>query len=170
MSETTNAGNNVLSDLEIAQRAVMKPIGEIAAAAGINPEALELDGPYKAKIDPAKLNVTAGAAGDPVTAARQSGARLGDVPHRRAREVDHHRRARRFGPGRAQSDDRAARTLPRAHPWHERWRHGRRVLPGAADGPDQPALHRRLPRHHLGEQRAHGPRGQPHFPRQRTEH
>ena len=61
MSETTTAGNNVPSDLEIAQRAVMKPIGEIAAAAGINPDALELYGPYKAKIDPAKLTVPAGA-------------------------------------------------------------------------------------------------------------
>ncbi|WP_026537605.1 formate--tetrahydrofolate ligase [Arthrobacter sp. 9MFCol3.1] len=61
MSETTTAGNTVPSDLEIAQRAVMKPIGEIAAAAGINPDALELYGPYKAKIDPAKLTVPAGA-------------------------------------------------------------------------------------------------------------
>ncbi len=61
MSETTTAGNNVPSDLEIAQRAVMKPIGEIAAAAGINPDALELYGPYKAKIDPAKLTLPAGA-------------------------------------------------------------------------------------------------------------
>lgn len=61
MSETTTAGNHVPSDLEIAQRAVMKPIGEIAAAAGINPDALELYGPYKAKIDPAKLTVPAGA-------------------------------------------------------------------------------------------------------------
>ena len=61
MSETTTAGNNVPSDLEIAQRAVMKPIEEIAAAAGINPEALELYGPHKAKIDPAKLTVPAAA-------------------------------------------------------------------------------------------------------------
>lgn len=61
MSETTTAGNNAPSDLEIAQRAVMKPIGEIAAAAGINPDALELYGRYKAKIDPAKLTVPAGA-------------------------------------------------------------------------------------------------------------
>lgn len=60
MSETTTAGNNVPSDLEIAQRAVMKPIGEIAAAAGITPDALEFYGPYKAKIDPAKLTVPAG--------------------------------------------------------------------------------------------------------------
>ena len=71
MSETTTAGNNVPSDLEIAQRAVMKPIEEIAAAAGINPDALELYGPYKAKIDPAKLAVTAAraaAGGTPVRA------------------------------------------------------------------------------------------------------
>ena len=44
-----------MSDLEIAQRATMRPIGEIAAAAGINADALELYGRYKAKIDPAKL-------------------------------------------------------------------------------------------------------------------
>ena len=44
-----------LSDLEIAQRATMRPIEEIAAAAGINAEALDFHGRYKAKIDPAKL-------------------------------------------------------------------------------------------------------------------
>ncbi len=61
MSETPTAGKKAPSDLEIAQRAVMKPIEEIAAAAGITPDALELYGPYKAKIDPAKLTVPAGA-------------------------------------------------------------------------------------------------------------
>ncbi|WP_354234147.1 formate--tetrahydrofolate ligase [Arthrobacter sp. UYEF3] len=45
----------VLSDLEIAHRATMRPIEEVAAAAGINAEALEVYGRYKAKIDPAKL-------------------------------------------------------------------------------------------------------------------
>lgn len=55
--------NNVMSDLEIAQRATMRPIGEIAAAAGINADALELHGRYKAKIDPAKLVVPAGTPG-----------------------------------------------------------------------------------------------------------
>src|SRR6476469_8123368 len=45
------------SDLEIAQRATMRPIEEIAAASGINPEALEFYGRYKAKIDPAKLKL-----------------------------------------------------------------------------------------------------------------
>ncbi|QDY90436.1 formate--tetrahydrofolate ligase [Arthrobacter sp. UKPF54-2] len=47
----------VPSDLEIAQRATMRPIEDIAAAAGINPEALEFYGRYKAKIDPAKLTL-----------------------------------------------------------------------------------------------------------------
>ncbi len=40
-----------LSDIEIAQAAVMHPIGEIAARAGIPEEALEYYGRYKAKID-----------------------------------------------------------------------------------------------------------------------
>jgi formate--tetrahydrofolate ligase len=53
--------NNVMSDLEIAQSATMRPIGEVGAAAGINADALEVYGRYKAKIDPAKLSVPAGA-------------------------------------------------------------------------------------------------------------
>ena len=44
------------SDLEIARAAQILPIGEIAAAAGINAEAVELYGRYKAKIDPARLD------------------------------------------------------------------------------------------------------------------
>ena len=44
------------SDLEIARAARIRPIEEIAAAAGINPEAVELYGRYKAKIDPARLD------------------------------------------------------------------------------------------------------------------
>lgn len=41
---------SVKSDIEIAQAAKIKPIGEIAKTAGIPEEALELYGPYKAKI------------------------------------------------------------------------------------------------------------------------
>jgi formate--tetrahydrofolate ligase len=48
-----------LSDLEIARRAEIRPIEEVAAAAGINPAALELYGRYKAKIDPALLDAPA---------------------------------------------------------------------------------------------------------------
>ena len=59
-TETTDSGTApILSDLEIAQRATMRPIEDIAAAAGINPEALEFYGRYKAKIDPAKLTLDA---------------------------------------------------------------------------------------------------------------
>ncbi|MDQ0731427.1 formate--tetrahydrofolate ligase [Arthrobacter sp. B1I2] len=43
------------SDLQIARAARIQPIEDIAAAAGINPEALEQYGRYKAKIDPARL-------------------------------------------------------------------------------------------------------------------
>ncbi|MEY9976773.1 formate--tetrahydrofolate ligase [Lysinibacillus sp. RC79] len=44
-----------LTDLEIASQAVMKPITEIAKAAGIPEDALEQYGGYKAKIDPLKI-------------------------------------------------------------------------------------------------------------------
>ena len=43
------------SDLEIARAARIRPIGEIAAAAGVNADALEQYGRYKAKIDPGRL-------------------------------------------------------------------------------------------------------------------
>ena len=40
-----------LSDIEIAQRCQMRPIGEIAAAAGVDEKYLEQYGRYKAKVD-----------------------------------------------------------------------------------------------------------------------
>ncbi|TVU65507.1 formate--tetrahydrofolate ligase [Paenarthrobacter nitroguajacolicus] len=47
--------NKVLSDLEIARNAAILPIEVIAERAGITVGALELYGPHKAKINPAKL-------------------------------------------------------------------------------------------------------------------
>ena len=47
--------NQPLTDLEIASQAVMKPITEIADAAGIPVDALEQYGRYKAKIDPLRI-------------------------------------------------------------------------------------------------------------------
>ncbi|MCT9869422.1 formate--tetrahydrofolate ligase [Paenarthrobacter aurescens] len=47
--------NKVTTDLEIARNATILPIEAIAEHAGINVDALELYGPYKAKINPAKL-------------------------------------------------------------------------------------------------------------------
>lgn len=47
------------TDLEIARAARIRPIEEIAAAAGVNAAALEQYGRYKAKIDPARLDAPA---------------------------------------------------------------------------------------------------------------
>ncbi len=46
---------HVPSDIEIAQSCQMRPIAEIAAAAGVDPQYLELYGNYKAKVDPRLL-------------------------------------------------------------------------------------------------------------------
>ena len=52
----------MLSDIEIAQRAEMKPIGEIAEKIGISQEELEAYGPYKAKVS---LGLTKRVQGNP---------------------------------------------------------------------------------------------------------
>jgi formate--tetrahydrofolate ligase len=55
----TGRSSTPLSDLDIARRAVLRPIEEIAAAAGIDAGAVEPYGRFKAKIDPAKLSAPA---------------------------------------------------------------------------------------------------------------
>ncbi|MCM0615680.1 formate--tetrahydrofolate ligase [Paenarthrobacter sp. TYUT067] len=52
--------NKVMSDLEIAHHATMLSIEEVAERAGIPVDALELYGPYKAKINTAKLGLPQG--------------------------------------------------------------------------------------------------------------
>jgi formate--tetrahydrofolate ligase len=52
----------MLSSLEIAQAAVMRPIADVGAEAGIEPHELELYGRYKAKVDLSILDRLAGAA------------------------------------------------------------------------------------------------------------
>ncbi|WP_115790481.1 formate--tetrahydrofolate ligase [Arthrobacter silvisoli] len=54
--------SGTMSDLEIALKATLRPIGEIAAEAGIPPEALDVYGRFKAKINPAKLTPQPGKA------------------------------------------------------------------------------------------------------------
>ncbi|TQS92241.1 formate--tetrahydrofolate ligase [Arthrobacter sp. TS-15] len=54
--------NKVMSDLEIAHHATMLSIEEVAERAGIPVDALELYGPYKAKINTAKLGLPQGKA------------------------------------------------------------------------------------------------------------
>ncbi|MCU1533188.1 MAG: formate--tetrahydrofolate ligase, partial [Arthrobacter sp.] len=72
MSETSIPGTPVLSDLEIAQQAVMRPIEEVAAAAGINAEALEFYGRFKAKINTSRLTGPARAPGKVVLVSAMS--------------------------------------------------------------------------------------------------
>lgn len=55
----TGQSSTPLSDLDIARRAALRPIEDIAAAAGIDAGAVEHYGRYKAKIDPAKLSAPA---------------------------------------------------------------------------------------------------------------
>ncbi|HKU30104.1 MAG TPA: formate--tetrahydrofolate ligase [Arthrobacter sp.] len=52
--------NKILSDLEIARNAALRPIEEIAERARINIDALDRYGRFKAKIDPAKLRLPHG--------------------------------------------------------------------------------------------------------------
>ena len=51
------------SDIQIAQEASLRPIKEIAKAAGIEDEDLELYGKYKAKVNPSKIFSRAGKQG-----------------------------------------------------------------------------------------------------------
>ena len=60
-----------------------------------------------------------------------------------------------------------ARALARAVLRRQRRRRRRRLCAGGADGGHQPALHRRLPRHHVGAQSAVGDDRQPHLLGQR---
>ena len=137
-------------DLEIARAAKLRPIAEIAAKLDIPDEALEPYGRYKAKIgsgfidaleskpDGALVLVTGISptpAGEGKTTTTVG---LGDALNRIGK--------------------RAVICLrepsPGAELRHEGRRGRRRLCAGRADGPDQPAFHRRFPRHHLGQQLA----------------
>ena len=58
-------GGRMPTDIEIAQKNKMVPVGEIASKIGISPEALELYGPYKAKITMKELRALQQKASDP---------------------------------------------------------------------------------------------------------
>ena len=83
-----------MTDIEIAQAHEMKPITEIAAAAGIDEQHLELYGKYKAKLDLYR---------DPQAAPQgEADPRHRHQPHARGRGQDHHLRR----PGRRAQQDR----------------------------------------------------------------
>ena len=64
----------MLSDIEIAQGCQMRPITEVAAAAGLDADDLELYGRYKAKLSADVWTKAAGQAG------RQAGPRYRHQP------------------------------------------------------------------------------------------
>ncbi len=154
------------SDLEIARRAKMLPIAEIAEKLGIGDGDLEHYGKYKAKVsldlyhrlDDAPTGklvlvtaITPTPAGEGKTTT-SIGLCDGLEPHRQA------------------GQRLPARAVDGPVLRHERRRGRRRLRPGRAHGGHQPPLHRRLPRHRTGPQPAGGHARQPHPPRQRPRH
>ena len=158
---------NPKSDIEISQAAKKRPILDIAKEKlGIAPENLEPYGHYKAKVS---MDYIKSLQGKPngklilVTAITPTPAGEGKT----TTTVGLDRRAQ---PHRQEGDALPARALARAVVRHEGRRRRRRLRPGRADGGHQPALHRRLPRHHLGAQPAVGADRQPHLLGQRARH
>ena len=101
---------------------------------------------------------------------RPAGAGHGDHADagRRGQDHDHGGPRRRAQPDRQARGDRLARALARPLLRHEGRRRRRRLRAGRADGADQPALHRRLPRHRQRAQPAGGDARQPHLLGQRA--
>ena len=95
----------------------MRPIEEIAAAAGITADALELYGRYKAKIDPAKLTRSRRAPRVRAPGKVVLVSAMSPTPAGEGKSTTTVGLARFPGPGRAQRDDRAARTLARPRSW-----------------------------------------------------
>ena len=140
----------MLSSLEIAQAAVMRPIADLAAEVGIEPDELELFGRYKAKVelsildrladrpDAKLINVTAITPTPPGEGKTTTSVVAGSgVRH-----------------DRAACDSRASRALARPRLRRQGRRCRRRVRAGGAHGGHQPPLHRRHACDHRCEQPA----------------
>jgi Mrp family chromosome partitioning ATPase len=128
------------SDIEIAQKATMKRITEVAARLGIPDEHLEPYGHYKAKVSLDYLDslkdrpngklilvtaISPTPAGEGKTTTTVG---LGDALNRIGKKAD----------------DLPARALARPGVRREGWRRRRRLRADRADGGHQPPLHRRL--------------------------
>ena len=99
-----------------------------------------------------------------------SGDRHQPDPRGRGQDDDHGRPRRRPQPDRQERRGLHSRAVARPLLRHEGRGRGRRLCAGRSDGADQPALHRRLPRDHLGQQPAGRHARQPHLLGQRTRH
>ena len=133
------------SDIEIAREAKTKPIAEVAAKIGVPAHALVPYGWTKTKISLDHLREIQGFIDGKlilVTAISPTPAGEGKT----TTTVGLGDGLNRIG---KKGDDLPARAVARALLRHEGRRGRRRLRAGRADGRHQPALHRRLPRHHL---------------------
>ena len=154
----------MLSDIEIAQSCQMRPIAEVAAAAGLDADDLELYGKYKAKLSTdvwTKLEGHENGKLVLVTAINPTPAGEGKT-------------TTTVGLGQAMAQawqecgDRAARAVPRPCIRHQGRRGRRRLCAGCADGGHQPAFYWRYARYHRREQPSLRHAGQPHAAGQRA--
>ena len=139
----------MLSDIEIAQAASPKHIAEIAEAAGVPQEYLEMYGTNKAKVD---YNLLADVPHKPgklilVTA-------INPTPAGEGKTTTTVGLADALRPSREERGGGAAGAVAGARLRHQGRRGRRRLCPGHPHGGHQPALHRRLPCHRRCEQPA----------------
>ena len=148
------------SDIEISQAAKKRPIVDIAREKlGIGPENLEPYGHYKAKVSMDFIKSLKSRPNGKLILVSAINADAG------GRGQDHHhgRPDRCAQPHRQEGDALHARAVARPVVRHEGRRRRRRLRAGRADGGHQSALHRRFPRHHVGEQSARRAARQPHL-------
>ena len=155
------------SDIEIAQTAKKRPILDVAREKlGVAPENLEPYGHYKAKVS---MDYIKSLQGKPngklilVSAISPTPAGEGKT----TTTVGLTDALNHIG---KKAMLRFARAFARPVLRHEGRRRRRRLCAGDPDGRDQPAFHRRFPRHHVGAQSAVGDDRQPHLLGQRARH
>ena len=155
------------SDIEISQAAKKRLILDVAKERlGIGPENLEPYGHYKAKVSMDYVKSLQDKPNGKLILVTRDHADAG----RRGQDHDHGGPDRRAQLHRQEGDAVPARAVARAVIRHQGRRRRRRLCPGRADGGHQPALHRRLPCHHLGEQSARRAARQSHLLGQRARH
>ena len=148
------------SDIEISQAAKKRPIVDIARERlGIAPENLEPYGHYKAKVSMDFVKSLQSKPNGKLILVSAINADAGG----RGQDHDDGRADRRAQSHRQEGDAVHARAVARPVVRRQGRRRRRRLRPGRADGGHQSAFHRRLPRHHLGEQSARRAARQPHL-------
>ena len=164
------------TDLQIAQEAVMEPIGKVAETLGIREDDLELYGKYKAKLSEEYLdslkqrpdgklilvtaiNPTPAGEGKTTTSVGlgQAFGKLGKKAVVALREPS-------LGPcfGIKGGAAGGGVLLPGALLWHQGRRRGRGIRPGRPHGGAESPLYGGFPCHHFRQQPAGGAFGQPY--------